>query len=100
MGLSTAKPITATGGDHSMGCAALSPSYKWLFLSFSGHPEDKSLILKVFSGFGGQPQKQQDNTGGTAKYQRHVPALWTVQCVGLVLYLFSSSPKSRAGAAQ
>ncbi len=62
-----------------MGCAALSPSYKWLFLSFSGHPEDKSLILKVFPVWG-QRQKQQDNSGGTAKYQRHVPALRTVQC--------------------
>ena len=34
-------------GTNSMGCTALSPSNKWLFLQFSGHPEDKSLMLKV-----------------------------------------------------
>jgi hypothetical protein len=28
----------------------------------------------------GAAAKQQDNSGGTAKYQRHVPALRTVQC--------------------
>src|SRR6266478_5019853 len=82
-----------------MGFAALSPSYKWLFLSFSGHPEDKSLMLKAFLVWGQRPE-QQHNSGRTAKYQRHVPAFRPFNNEVIVLYLFSYSPKSRAGAAQ
>src|SRR5947207_3968269 len=84
--------------DHSMGCAALGPSYKWLFLSFSGHSEDKSLMLKVF-WFRGSGR----NSSITAAEQRNISDMFLPSdgsIRGLVLYLFSSPPKSRAGAAQ
>jgi len=44
-----------------MGFAPLSPPYKWLFLSFSSHLEDKSLISKFF-WFEAQQQDQQQNS--------------------------------------
>jgi hypothetical protein len=81
-----------------MGCAALSPSYKWLFLSFSRHPEVKSLMLKVFLVWGQRPE-QQHNSGGTAKYQRHVPAFRRFNTRSCTLFVLIA-PKSRAGAAQ
>src|SRR6266513_1457828 len=71
-----------------MGCAALGPSYKWLFLSFSGHSEDKSLMLKVF-WFRGSGR----NSSITAAEQRNISDMFLPSdgsIRGLVLYLFSS----------